>query len=229
LPSAGAKGEAPKVAGSTASALSQIGSGRRSGGDNDDVDAKQHQFAAQAFGKAFQTKLRGRVGTHEGKRAAAGGRRHHDDATLARNARGCCAQQWREALRDEHLADEVDLELAAQLGDRDLEQRPRDGYPRVIDEAGERLALELGAHLGRGGGDCRRVRDIAVNGCEEAAQFRAQLLAVGLPAHATEDAKAPGAERARRGSADARGGSGHHDGARALSKTSLFNCHRPLA
>ena len=76
-------------------------------------------------------------------------RADQDDAAAGRPHGG------QKRLRDRELADDVDLELAAELVERQVLERRRDGDAGVVDEAVEPLA----DHAGRAG-DERPVGDV---------------------------------------------------------------------
>ena len=140
-----AKGVLAKRAVSTASALSQIGVATAPWGDEDDVDAVDHQFAAEGLGQAFEGKLGSAVGSDEGMGDLSADRTHHADAAgLGSFHAGGCAEEGGEGLGDDELADDVDLELVGKLRRLDVEEGAGHGDAGIVDQAGEGLAVEAG-------------------------------------------------------------------------------------
>ena len=93
--------------------------------------------------------LRRGVRPEEGERAAPADRPHEHDPALRSPQRG------EERLRHGDLADDVHLELAAELVERDELERGRDRDPGVVDETVERPADLLDRSR-----DVRRIGDV---------------------------------------------------------------------
>ena len=68
------------------------------------------------------------------------------------------ADRGEQRLGDGDVAGQVDLDLAAEVVDRQRLQRARDGDAGVVDEAVERRPPVSAATRSRGGGDLRRRR-----------------------------------------------------------------------
>ena len=89
------------------------------------ADAERLQLQSQRIRHGLESVLRRGVGREERQRAPAGDRAHEDDPALR------AAQRRQEGLRHRDLPDEIDLELVAELVDRDeLERRARARSPR---------------------------------------------------------------------------------------------------
>ena len=93
-----------------------------------DVDPVGRELDPQRVGHRLERELRDRVGAEERQRAPAGDRADDDDAAL----RG--PQRREHRLGDGELADDVDLELAAELVERQVLERRGDRDARVVDE-----------------------------------------------------------------------------------------------
>lgn len=66
---------------------------------NDDIDAKEHELAAQALRHALQAVLGSRVRANEGRSKLAGYRGDHDDPAGRSSQRPVSTQQRQERLR----------------------------------------------------------------------------------------------------------------------------------
>ena len=86
-------------------------------------------------------------------------------------------------------AEDVDLELAAQLVEAKKQKRAADADPRVVDEAEQRLTAEQATHVGGFGADRAFVRDVEDERLEVGPDLRFQALAVGTLPDAAEDAQ----------------------------------------
>ena len=117
-----------------------------------------------------------RVRTEKRERAAPSDRAHQHDASPR------TPKRWKERLQHGDLPDDVHLELAAKLVERDELERCCDRDARVVDEAVQLAADDLG-----GGRDRRGVRDVEL---ERLDAVLAQPLGVLLAPDATEDAPA---------------------------------------
>ena len=82
----------------------------------------------------------------------------------------------------------------------------------TIDEAGEGLAAQRGAHGGGSRRDSGLVGDVEDQRHEIAAEFLLQAIGIGLLAHAAKDTKAVGEQHLGAAPADAAGCSGDDDG-----------------
>jgi hypothetical protein len=119
--------------------------------------------------------LRRRIRTEKRQRAPAGDRADVDDAPLR------TAQLRQEGLRDRELADQVHLELPAELVERQELERHRDGDAGVVDETVNGVVAEpLRRRRDRG-----RVGDVEHDRLQP---LLAQALAVGGRSHPGEHA-----------------------------------------
>ena len=122
--------------------------GDRAGGDDDHVDAVNHQFAAQRFRQAFECELRGVVGADKGRADLAADRAHHADAAaLLRFRIRRRAEQRGEVLGDDQLADNIDFQLLPEAVDFDVEEGTGIGDAGIVDEAKQGRSVELGGNV----------------------------------------------------------------------------------
>ena len=121
----------------------------------------------------------------------------HDPAPSA-------AQRGEKRLGDRRLADEVDLELLAQLVDREELERRGHSDAGVVHEPDQRLVSE---RITRSG-DLVRVRHVDAGGAQAASL---QPLRILVFAHRCDRVEAELAQVQDGGLADARGGTGHED------------------
>ena len=137
-------------------------------------------------------------------------------------ARG--AQLGQERLRHGDLPDQVDLELAAEVVDRLVLERRRDGDARVVDEAGEAATACL-LHRVRRRRDRPGVGDVE-DERRHAGELALQALAVLRLAHAGEDIEALAREPPRARLPDSAGGAGDNDrSALCVSRHRAGLCH----
>ena len=123
--------------------------------------------------------------------------------------------QRQERLHHGDGAEQVDLELLPEVGERLELDRRRLGDARVVDQAGEAVIPH-----GLGDGRCRRrdcrfVRHVEDQRRHRIRGLRPHGLAVLRIPHPCENVEPIFGEVERRGSADARGGAGHDDEATA--------------
>ena len=174
--------------------------GRRHGAGrhDDDVDAEDHQFAAQSLRESFQPEFRGVVRPDERRSVFAADGRDHDDAPRLRATRFAgrarlatvCHQQRREGLGHDQLAGDIGFDLAAELVHVEIEQRPRHGDAGIVDQAEQGLSAKRRVHLLR-----RLVHRLGVGDVEDQRrEIRPELffqpVGVGLFAHTAEDPEA---------------------------------------
>ena len=134
------------------------------------------ELDAEHVGERLERVLRRCVRAEERQCAPAPDRAHQDDAPPRASQRG------KERLRDGDLPDDVHLELAAELVERDELERRRDRDPGIGDEA-----VELAAdHLG-GRSDLPGIRHVELEGLDS---LRAKRIGVGARPHAAVDAPA---------------------------------------
>ena len=101
--------------------------------------------------------------------------------------------------------DEVDLHLAAEFVGGEFEHRTRDRNAGIVDEAGERFAVEGGADLARGGQHGGLIGDVEDQRREIRPELALEAVGVGLLADAAEYAKAAVEQHLGAGPADAGG------------------------
>src|SRR6476659_7654195 len=143
-----------------------------------DTDAPRCELDAQRIGDCLQRMLRRRVWTEKGQRApASNGADQH-------NASPRAPKQWKARLQHGDLPDHVDLELAAELVERDELERRCNRYAGIVDEAVQLATNDLGR-----GRDRRGVRDVEL---ERLDAVPAQPLGILLAPDATEDTPAGG-------------------------------------
>jgi len=159
----------------------------RARSDDDDVDAEWQKFAPQALGQTFEREFRGGLGREERNGVSPAHRADVDDAAGNAPELPIGTDKRRESFGGDDHADQVDFDLVAELFDRQFQQRAGDGDAGIVDEAGECLAGERGAHIGR-----RRVHrcligDVENQRHEAVAELRREPLGVGRFAHAAEN------------------------------------------
>ena len=184
----------------------------RSGGDDDDVDAEQHQFAAQAFRQAFDRVLRGRIGRRQRIAVLPRDRRDHHDPPPRPLQGRIRPEQRAKGLRRDDRTDDIDLHLATEFVGGKPQHRPRDRNAGIVDEARKRLAVERSADLARGRQHRGLVGDVEHQRGEIGAELAFQPLRIGLFAHAAEHAKSAIEQEFCRGPADAGRCAGDDDG-----------------
>jgi len=162
--------------------------------DDDDIDAEQHQLAAQRFREAFEAEFRGAVGTEERHRVPAADGRDHDDPTRRARAGAIRAEERQEGLGYDQLAREVDGDLMPKIADLEIEQRSRHGDAGIVDKAEQGLAVERLRHLRRARRHGRLAGYVEHQGREAGAEFPAQPVGVDAPPDAAEDAESAGNE-----------------------------------
>jgi hypothetical protein len=111
-------------------------------------------------------------------------------------------------LRHRDVAEEVDVEQAAPLGERQRLHGRVDLDSGVVDEGAQRTAV------GVVGDALHEHRDLGLVGDVESARLDirgSDSVGVGIPTYAGEDVKAALGEFAGGGGADSRRGPGHHD------------------
>ena len=128
--------------------------------------------------------------TEKRERAPPSDRAHQHNASLR------APKQWKERLQHGDLPDDVHLELAAKLVERNELERRCDRDAGVVDEAVQFAANDLGS-----GRDRREVRDVELEWLDA---MLAQPLGVLLAADATEDAPAGGGKPESRSLPDPR-------------------------
>jgi len=155
---------------------------------------------------ASLTASRGELGTGVGSvachRHLAPDRGHVDNRPAALDERG------QECLRHRDVAEEVDVEQAAPLGERKRLHGRVDLDSGVVDEGAQRTAV------GVVGDALHEHRDLGLVGDVESARLDirgSDSVGVGIPTYAGEDVKAALGEFAGGGGADSRRGPGHHD------------------
>jgi hypothetical protein len=121
------------------------------------------------------------------------------------------AKQRPKSLGRDNRTDHVDVHLLAELLGRKFEHGARDGNAGIVDEAGQRLAAERGAHRGSRGLDRGFIGDVELQGREIGAELVRQTIGVGLLAHAAEHAEAAIEQQFGGGPADAGGRAGDDD------------------
>ncbi len=104
--------------------------------------------------------------------------------------------------------DEVDVHLAAEFVGGEFEHRTRDRNAGIVDETGERFAVEGGADLARGGQHRGLIGDVEDQRREVRAELALEAVGVGLLAHAAEHAETAVEQQFRAGPADAGGRAG---------------------
>jgi hypothetical protein len=109
----------------------------RSGLDDHNLDAERLQLDPQRVRHRLERVLGRCIGAEKRERAAPGDRADVHDAAASG------PQVGQERLRDRDLADQVHLELMAQLLQRQELERHRDCDPGVVDEALQRAFAEL--------------------------------------------------------------------------------------
>ena len=139
------------------------------------------------------------------------------------------ADQRQHRLGHRDLGGQVDLELAAEVVQRQRLQRPGDGDAGVVDEAVE-AAPGLGADPLGGGGDLLGDGDVEEQRAQPRRAGGAQRLGVLLLANPGEDLPAGGVEAQRGGAADAGRGAGYEHGshiARLLAEPAKLGADDP--
>ena len=142
--------------------------------DHGDSDAERPELDAQHIGDGFQCVLRRCVGAEERQRAATRDRADVYDPSP------CRAEIRQQGLRDRDVADEVHLELTAELVEREELERHRKRGPGVVDETVQRLVPECCG----GCRDRRRFGHVDRHGLEPLAGCGAQAVAVCVGANA---------------------------------------------
>ena len=116
-----------------------------------------------------------------------------------------------EGLRGDDGADHVDIHLAAEFIHRQLEHGPCDRNAGIVDEAGQRLAIEGLAHVSRGGEHRGLIGDVEQEWGEVSAELGFEPVRIGLFADAAEHAEAATDQDFCRGPANAGGRAGYDD------------------
>src|SRR5207245_2272357 len=128
-----------------------------------------------------------------------------------------------ESLGRNNRSDEVDVHLAAEFVGGQFEYRARDRNAGIVDQAGERFAVESAADLARGGQHRRLVGDIEDQRREVRAELALKAVGVGLLAHAAEHAEAAIKQQFGTGPADAGRRAGDDNRSHDLSPCERFN------
>jgi len=139
-------------------------------------EAPRAQLHPQGIGERAQGVLGRAQCAAEGQGDPAPDGSDGDDPTAA------CPQQRKHGLGDGHLSDDVDLELAPQLLERDQFDRTRDADPGVVHQAREpgRRVGDLRGELGGDGRDQGGVGDVEPHGPDPPRRVRrGDPLAVG--------------------------------------------------
>ncbi len=166
--------------------------------DRDHLDPPGPELGPQAVADRLERELGGAVGPHEGGRDEAADRGDVDDPALVR------AQHRQHRLGHGDVADQVDLELLADVVEVEELERPRVGAAGVVDERRRARAprvrsriVSAAASIWVGVGDVEQQR------LELAVRLRLHRLAVLGLADAGEDREAATRELQRRRPADA--------------------------
>ncbi len=193
-----------------------VGGGLR-GLDEAHLHAPRLELQAQRIADALQCELRAVVGTAHRRGDPAADRRDEHDPALGG------AQPRQHGLGDGDLPEDVDLELATQLVERQPLDRSADEYARVVDDGVERRRER--------GVECRHllgIGDVERDRRDAAGALGCQRDAVGLAAHAAEDvpagigeAQGDGATDAARGTGDQNSRHGRRPWGEARSRTIL--------
>lgn len=178
---------------------------------------EQHQLTPQALRQPFDGVLGGAVRRRQRIAVLAGDRADHHDPPLRPLQRWVRAEQRPEGLRRDDRADDVDVHLAAEIVDRQFQDRPRDRNAGIVDEPRQRVASQRLANLARSGEHGGLVGNFEQERREVRAELTPEPVGVGLLADAAEDAVAAPDQKFRTGPADAGGRAGDDD-----------RSHRPL-
>jgi len=120
----------------------------RAGLDERDLHARRAQLDAQRVADRLYRVLGGGVGSGERHRDAAADGRDEDDPSASG------AQRGQHRLRDGDLADDVDVELAANVVDGNQLERTADADPGVVDERVESTRAGAASRGQQRGGVC---------------------------------------------------------------------------
>ena len=134
--------------------------------------------------------LGGGIGRRHRIAVLAGDRGDHHDPPLRSLQGRIGAEQRAESLGRNDRPDEVDLHLAAEFVGGEFEHGTRDRNAGIVDEAGERFAVEGAPDLARGGQHGGLIGDVEDQRREVRAELALEAVGVGLLAHAAEYAKA---------------------------------------
>ena len=160
--------------------------------DDRDPDAPRRQLLAEDVADRLEGELRRVVGAEHLDRHQAADRGVEDDAAAGR------ADRRQHRLGDGDVGGQVDLELAAEVGDRQRLERARDRDPGVVDQPVEACSVALlGDAVGRRG-DLLGARDVEDQRLQPLGARLTQGVGVLLPADPRVDPPAARVEPERR-------------------------------
>ncbi len=173
--------------------------------DEHDVNAPRRKLHAHHIAQGFDGVLRNRNRAAKRQRESPGDGADVDDAPLR------CANEWQERLRDRELSRHVDVELRAELIDRQKLERPEKPDARIIHEPSEPGFTDDafdGAHCL---GDHLRVGDVEKERRQGWRRIRCERIRILLFSNARKHAKPSVGERQRRGAPNSRRRSRNND------------------
>ena len=98
-------------------------------------------------------------------------------------------EQRRKRLGHDHRPDDVDFQLAAEIGERQFQRRPRDRDAGIVDEPGERFAVSAVRTFAAAATAASSVTS-KISGTKLPPNSLGEAVGIGLFAHAAEHAKA---------------------------------------